>query len=143
MNPRHAAAAATLACLLAGPAAAQIPELPYVVDHSNSSLIDKATAVAIMKEGITERVWKVYSERQWGFISEVEGGFTPNKICVVAARVVMIPLTVTLKAPLMRPNKMATAFDALPDATEAQCKQLARDKLKEAVRGVVGALVKT
>jgi hypothetical protein len=36
---------------------------------------------------------------------------------------------------------MATAFDALPNATNEQCKELARAKLKEAIAAVVGGLV--
>lgn len=124
-------------------ASAQQNKIPHLVDHSNSNLIDKATATQILTDGITKKVWKVYSPRQWGFISEVEGGFTSQKICVVAARVTMIPLTVTLKAPLMRPEKIATAFDAVPNASQEQCKDLAKQKLNEAVQGIVAALVKT
>jgi len=132
-----------LALSLASAAAGAADPRPYVIDHSKSSLIDTAQATAMLKEGIPAKVWKIYPENKWGFFSAVEGGFTANKTCVVAARVTMIPLTVTLRAPLMRPEKIATAFDAIPGATEEQCKQLARDKLKEAIQGVVAALVKT
>ena len=40
-----------------------------------------------------------------------------------------------------KPEKMATAFDALPNASEQQCKELARAKLKEAMQAVVSGLV--
>jgi hypothetical protein len=115
----------------------------YLVDYSQNSLIDSASATALLKEGIPAKVWKLYPPGKWGFVSQVEGGFTPAKTCVVTARVTMIPLTVTMKAPLMRPQKMATAFDAIAEATQDQCRALARDKLKEAVQAVVASLVKT
>jgi hypothetical protein len=130
-------------CLPGAAALAQQNKIPHIVDHSNSPLIDKAAATKMLEAGIPAKVWKVYSPRQWGFISEVEGGFTAQKICVVAARVTMIPLTVTLKAPLMRPEKIATAFDALPNASQEQCRELARQKLDEAIRAIVASLVKT
>ena len=135
--------AAAVLCAAATAATAQPNKIPHLSDHSNSSLIDKATATKMLTDGIPAKVWKVYSPRQWGFISEVEGGFTAKKICVVAARVTMIPLTVTLKAPLMRPEKIATAYDALPNASQEQCKELAKQKLNEAIQGIVASLVKT
>lgn len=135
--------AATALGLAVSAASAQQNKIPHIVDHSNSALIEKAAATKMLEEGIPAKVWKVYSPRQWGFISEVEGGFTAQKICVVAARVTMIPLTVTLKAPLMRPEKIATAYDALPNASQEQCKELARQKLNEAIQGIVASLVRT
>ncbi len=143
MTPIRPTLCAAALCLAASAATAQQNKIPHIVDHSNSALIDKATATQMLTDGIPPKVWKVYSPRQWGFISEVEGGFTSQKICVVAARVTMIPLTVTLKAPLMRPEKIATAYDALPNASQEQCKELAKQKLNEAIQGIVASLVKT
>ena len=48
--------------------------------------------------------------------------------------------TVT-KLLLFKPGKMATAFDALPDASLAQCKDLAKSKLREANQAMLSALV--
>ena len=44
---------------------------------------------------------------------------------------------------LFRPEKTATAFDAVAKASDEQCKALAKDKLKEATMAVVSDLVKT
>ena len=110
------------------------------LDHSNDALIDDATAFAVMKESIPAKVWKIYPASKWGFASQVEGGFTQAKVCVVTARAMLAPLTLT-KAMLLRPEKQATAFDALPNATAEQCRQLAKDKLREAIHGVVSSLV--
>lgn len=79
----------------------------------------------------------LYSPHQWSFISEVEGSFSSQKICVVAARITMIPLT------LMRPEKIATAYDAIPNATQEQRQDLAKQTLDEAIKGILAALVKT
>jgi hypothetical protein len=54
----------------------------------------------------------------------------------------LLPLTPTLKAVLFRPEKTATAFDALAGSDADACKAVARDKLKEATEAVVSALVK-
>jgi hypothetical protein len=68
---------------------------------------------------------------------------TAAGVCVVTARVMMIALTPTVKAPLFRPNKTATTFDAATGASPEQCKALARAKLGEALQGVVSSLVKS
>ena len=52
------------------------------------------------------------------------------------------PLTVT-NGVILRPEKRATVFDALPNATMEQCRQLGKDKLREAIEVVVSSLVKT
>ena len=113
------------------------------MDHSNARLIDEATALAVMNENIPERVWKIYPARNYIFTSQVEGGITPAGTCVVAARVILLPLTGPTKAVLFRPQKTATAFDAVPNASLDQCQVLARDKLKEATLAVVSAIVKS
>ena len=113
------------------------------MDHSNASLIDEATATAVMNENIPERVWKIYPARSFVFVSQVEGGITPAGTCVVAARVMLLPLTGATKAVLFRPKKTATAYDALPNAGLEPCRALARDKLKEATLAVVSAIVKS
>ena len=112
------------------------------MDHSNGTLIETSAAKALMAENIPARVWKLYPARKYTFLSQVEGGMTANKTCVVSARVMLLPLTATVGAVLMRPQKTATAFDAQPDSSTEQCRSLARDKLKEATAAVVSALVK-
>jgi hypothetical protein len=113
-----------------------------LIDHSSESLIDGATAKVVMAEAIPAKVWKLYPANRFAFLSQVEGGMTAGKACVVVARVMLLPLTPTMKAVLFRPEKTATAFDSLADAGADQCRALAKDKLKEATLSVVSALVK-
>jgi hypothetical protein len=113
-----------------------------LIDHSNSQLIEAEAAKAVMGENIPAKVWKIYPASKYAFISQVEGGMK-GTTCIIAARVMLVPLTPTAKAVLFRPQKMATAFDALPNSGTDACKALAKDKLKEATAGVVSALVKT
>jgi hypothetical protein len=112
------------------------------VDHSNALLIAPDAAKAVMGENIPAKVWKIYPASKYAFISQVEGGMK-GTTCVVAARVMLVPLTPTAKAVLFRPQKTATAYDAAPNSSTEACKAMAKDKLKEATMGVVSALVKT
>ena len=134
---------APLALLLATPAFAAPPAKAVLLDFSSEALIDGASAKAVVGDGIPARVWKVYPASKWGFVSHVEGGLTSGGVCVVTARVMMVPLTSTLKAVLFRPEKTATAFDGQPGSTAEQCKQLAKTKLGEATQSVVSSLVKS
>ena len=118
------------------------PKNAVLVDHSSAGLIDGPAAKAIVAEGIPARAWKLYPASKWGYVSQVEGGFTSGGTCVVTARVMLMQLTPTMKAMLFRPHKTATAFDAVAGASQAQCQELARTKLKEALDGVVSSLVK-
>jgi hypothetical protein len=113
------------------------------LDFSTPSLIAADDAKKIMDSVIPEKVWKIYSPKKFVFISQVEGGITPTGICAVTARVMLMPLTPTAKAVLFRPRQVATAFDAVPSSTEAQCKATAAEKLKEATTAVVSSLVKS
>ena len=114
------------------------------LDHSNDALIDDATAFAVMKESIPAKVWKIYPASKYVFLSQVEGGVNAAGLCVVAARVMVLPLTATVRAPLFRPlpKMTATAYDAIPGATADKCKALAKDKLKQATGAVVSNIVK-
>ena len=112
-----------------------------LLDLSSEALIDAASARAVVAAAIPPKVWKLYPARKWGFVSQVEGGFTPAKICVVTARVMLAPLTVT-NGVIMRPASRATTFDAIPNATLEQCRATAKDKLREATEAVVSGLVK-
>jgi hypothetical protein len=129
------------ALLLSMAAAAAGPKT-NLIDHSNDLLIGEADAKALMAELIPAKVWKLYPASKYTFLSQVEGGMR-GSTCVVAARVMLLPLTPTMKAVLFRPQKTATAYDAKSDSNSGECRTLAREKLKEATQAVVSALVKT
>ena len=128
------------ALLLSAAAAAAEPKSNFV-DYSSDLLIAEAAAKSVMRENVPAKVWKVYPASKWVFVSQVEGGMK-GTTCVVAARVMLMPLTPTVKAVLFRPQKTATAFDAAANSSTEACKALAKDKLKEATEAVVSALVK-
>lgn len=133
-------AAAACATSLAASAAAPVF---MTQDYSSNTALDKATALAAwdakLQGKLALRLAKLYPVRQWGFISQVEGGFTAEKTCVITARAVLAPRRG--KALVFTPEKTATAFDARPNATPEQCKELARSKLEEAISAVTAALV--
>ena len=134
-----------LFALGAGAAWAQPVREPksLLLDSSSEALIDAESAKALLKESIPAKVWALYPEAKWTFLSQVEGGLTRDGVCVVTARVMLLPRTGTVRAVLWRPEKKASAFDAKPGATALECKALAREKLKEAIGAVVSSLVKT
>jgi hypothetical protein len=113
-----------------------------LIDHSSGLLIEAEAAKAIMGENIPAKVWKIYPASKYTFVSQVEGGMK-GTTCVVAARVMLLPLTPTAKAVLFRPQKTATAYDGVPNSSTEACKAMARDKLKEATQAVVSSLVNT
>ncbi len=133
--------------LLTASAWAADPKKPKtrLIDHSNVGLIDEATAKAVMDENIPAKVWKIHPAGRYAFLSQVEGGVNASRTCVVAARVMVLPLTSTVNAVLFRPlpKGTATAYDAIPNASNEQCKALAKEKLKEATQAVVSNIVKT
>ncbi len=129
------------ALLVATAAMAAGPKTNFT-DHSNNQLIEADAAKAVMGENIPAKVWKLYPANKFTFASQVEGGMK-GTTCVVTARVMLLPLTPTMKAVLFRPDKTATAFDAAPNSSTDACKALAKDKLKEATAAVVSALVKS
>lgn len=130
----------TLVLACAGAWAAE-PKTNFI-DHSSGLLIDADTAKQVMGENIPDKVWKLFPASKYVFISQVEGGMK-GTTCVVAARVMLVPLTAVAKAVLFRPQKTATAFDAAVNSSTEACKAMAKDKLKEASLAVVSALVKT
>ncbi|MBL8329240.1 MAG: hypothetical protein JNJ71_10340 [Rubrivivax sp.] len=133
-----------IATLAVSPAAAQpVREAKsLMLDLSSEALIDAESAKKLVAENIPAKVWKLYPEGKWTYLSQVEGGLTAGGICVVTARVVVLPRTDAVRAVLWRPKQTATAFDAKPGATAEQCKALAREKLKEATTAVVSSLAK-
>jgi hypothetical protein len=141
MNHRLAAAAISL--MLAVPAVAA--DSPYVLaDYSTPTLIEKATVDAIWHANLPEaRLARLYAPRKWGFLSQVVGGLVSGQTCVVTARAVMLPRTTPTRRLVWEPAKSSTTFDSRPNATAAQCSELAAEKLKEAVQSLASSLVKT
>lgn len=120
------------------------PPKPMSADQSANFLIDAATAEKIWRENTPARVAKLYPPRKFRFVSEVTGGFNEGKVCVVTARAMLLPvvlLPVQGRKIVYDPIKAATAFDAAPGLSRAQCQELARAKLKEAVQSVSAVLV--
>jgi hypothetical protein len=133
-----------VATLIGASSAAFAAPVAYVtVDHSSAALIDAAAVKAVWQEQLSEkftkRLARVSPPSRWAFISQVEGGFNEAKICVVTARVAFAPRSG--KTVVFTPAKMATAFDALPNATSAQCAELAKAKLREAIAAVASSLI--
>lgn len=127
--------------LVSTSAFAASPTVKYVlVNHSTALLLDKEAAAVIWTESIPGKVAKAYSPKKWGFLTEVEGGFTANNTCVVSASVMLLPVGVNGKTLLFKPAKTTSTFDALPAATKDQCTELARSKLKEAIHAMIAAL---
>jgi hypothetical protein len=113
-----------------------------LIDHSSDLLIDEASAKQVLEENIPAKVWALFPASKYAFLSQVEGGMK-GTTCVVAARVILLPLTATVRAPLWRPQKTATAYDAVANSSTEACKALAKDKLKEATGAVVSAVIKS
>lgn len=119
--------------LSAGASAASAPDYLFI-NKSSEVLIDDATVKALFAEFVSAKMAKLYPANKWGFATQVEGGLTSGNTCVVTARVMLLQrnLPVTTKLLLFKPERMATTFDALPNASSAQCRELAKNKLQEA-----------
>jgi hypothetical protein len=113
-------------------------------DHSSPALIDTDSAVAIWKAQVDDnmrlRLQKLYPVSKWGFISQVQGGFTAEKACVVTARAMMVPRLSGNRLEF-KPHKSATAFATQAGATSEQCREIAAAKLKEAILAVRSSLI--
>lgn len=119
--------------------AAHAAQPPFVtVDHSSETLMDKATAKKLWADHLSPKIAKLYPPRKWGFLSEVEGGFTDSKLCVVTARAMLMPRAG--KSLTFSPAKTATTFDSVPNATMSQCRDLAKTKLDEAIVSMLASL---
>jgi hypothetical protein len=120
------------------------PARYLIIDHSSESLIDKAGAIAVWAAQVDDkqraRLQKLYPVSKWGFVSQVEGGFTDDKACVVTARAMMVPRIVGDRL-VFKPAKSATTFASQAGATREQCQALAAAKLKEAVDAVASSLI--
>ena len=114
------------------------------VDDSSPILIDTASAVAVWKSQVDDRsrlrLQKLYPVSKWGFVSQVQGGFTSDGTCVVTARAVMVPRVLGSRL-VFRPQRSAMAFATKAGATQVECREVAALKLKEAIVGVRSALL--
>jgi hypothetical protein len=133
------------AILLSSSAAFAKPPQYLIIDYSTEAVMDKASALATWKTQMdqkrVDRIAKLYPVGKWGFISQVEGGFTPDKACVITARAMLVPRIVNSRL-VFKPEKSATTFGTVANATIEQCKALATDKLKEAITAVDSSLAK-
>jgi hypothetical protein len=136
-----AALLSTLA-LATGAQAADPKVKTNLIDHSNANLITADAAKAVMGDALPAKVWKIHPASRYAFVSQVEGGMK-GSTCVVAARVMLVPLTATAKAVLFRPLETATAFDAVANSSTDACQALAKEKLKEATGAVASSIVKS
>jgi hypothetical protein len=140
MNHRLASIATAL--MFSVPAIAA-DSLYVVADSSTAMLIEKTTIDAIWHANLPEaRLAKIYLPRKWGFLSQVVGGLVGGQTCVVTARAVMLPRTTPTRRLVWEPAKSSTTFDSKPNASAAQCSELAAEKLKEAVQSLASSLVK-
>ena len=116
------------------------------VDDSSPILIDTASALAVWQGQVDDnmrlRLQKVYPVSKWGFISQVQGGFTTDGVCVVTARAVLTPRVLASRL-VFKPQRSATAFASKAGATHDECRSLASQKLKDAVVAVRTALINT
>jgi hypothetical protein len=116
---------------------------PMSLDDSANFLIDRASAAQLWKETVPARVARLYPPRKFRFVSEVTGGFTDSKTCVVTARAMLLPvvfLPVQGTKVVYAPIKSATAFDSVANLSREQCQGLARAKLKDAIQSIASAL---
>ncbi len=125
-------------------AAHAAPAAYQFADHSSEVLITKTDALAVWKSQVDDkqraRVRKLYPVGKWGFVSQVEGGFTPDKICVVTARAMMVPRSMGGRL-VFSPKESATTFGAQPGATLEQCRSLAAEKLTLAIEALLSSLI--
>ncbi len=120
-------------------AAYAAPAAYLTVDQSTESVMSAATAKAAWAGQFSAKMVKLYPVKQWGFATEVEGGFDDAKVCVITARAMMLPRAG--KVLQFKPAKMATAFGSQAGATQAQCQALGKAKLDEAVKALGASLL--
>jgi len=133
-----------LSLLLSAAGAFAAPPQYLIIDHSSEVVMEKTAAMAVwnarLDAKMTARLNKLYPVSKWGFISQVEGGFTDQNACVVTARVIMVP-RITGSRLVFKPNKTATTFATQAGATREQCREMARGKLEEAIAAVGSSLI--
>ena len=134
----------SLLLALSSAAFAAPPPQYLFIDDSSSILIDRASAVAVWQaqvdERMRQRLHKLYPVSKWGFVSQVQGGFTTDGVCVVTARAVLVPRVLGSRL-VFKPQRSATAFASKPGATQDECRSIAASKLKDAIQAVRTALI--
>ncbi len=133
------------ALLVVSSAAFAAPAEYLFVDDSSTDLISTSAALAVWKAQVEDgnmrmRLQKLYPVSKWGFVSQVQGGFTREGACVVTARAVMVPRVMGSRL-VFKPVHSATAFGSQQGATREQCRELAAAKLKDAILGVRSVLI--
>ena len=114
------------------------------VDDSSPILIDTASALAVWQGQVDDnmrmRLQKIYPVSKWGFVSQVQGGFTTDGVCVITARAVLVPRVLGSRL-VFKPQRSATAFATKPSATRDECRAIASAKLKEAIVAIRSAIL--
>ena len=114
------------------------------VDDSSTILIDTASAVELWKAQVDDshrtRLQKLYPVSKWGFVSQVQGGFTNDGHCVITARAVLVPRVLGSRL-VFKPQRSATAFATKPNATRDECRAIAATKLQEAIVAIRSAIL--
>ena len=121
-------------------AAPGAPAAYLTIDHSVDGLMDARTADEMWKPRLSARLLRLYPEKKWGFVSQVEGGFDSSRTCVVTARAMMLPRSG--KALLFRPFKTATSYGSQTGASDTMCKAYAKVKLGEAMDSITSSLMR-
>jgi hypothetical protein len=69
----------------------QSPPAYLFVNNSSATLVDDASVKALFQEMVSPRLGKLYPAGVWGFATQVHGGFTEDKTCVIAASTMLLP----------------------------------------------------
>jgi hypothetical protein len=113
-----------------------------LVDNSDKTLIDDATARSLLDGAVSARLAKLYPVNKWGFASQVSGGVTSTNSCVVTASAMLLPRNSPnyTKVLLLKPEKMSTTFEVTANATPEACREVSKRKLQEALQALVWTL---
>ena len=94
---------------------------PISVDKSASFLVDEATTEKLWADNLPAKVKKLYPASRWRFVSDVGGGFTESRTCVVTRSPRLQSLNSAVLAvawlssiPRMRPRKYFCGAKRIP-----------------------------
>ena len=77
----------------------------------------------MLAENLPAKVWKLYPASKYAFVSQVEGGMK-GTTCVVAARVMVLPLTATVRVLPTNKIQVVTADRAIAkEIGRASCRE--------------------
>lgn len=137
------ASALVLSNLALSNRAVAAPPVPKRAEPAANFLVDAATEAQVWKETTPAAVSRLYPARKFRFVSEISGGFTDAKACVVTVRAMLLPvilLPVQGRKVVYAPVRSAVTFDSAPNLDRMQCQALAKEKLKEAVQSLSSSL---